>query len=337
MKKFALLIIVLTLLLIGCNGDKQTKDTNEQKIEKVTVAQWGQEKYLIYLSFYIAQEKGFFKEQGLEVNLKFSGNDDQVFATVMNGEALFGIGDPVFTAIAREKGGKGKVVASIVNGVALWGIAKKEKGLMEITEPNQLDGLRIGTFPKPSTTYTLIKNTIDQNNLKNAKIVETTFGAQIALLESDNADIAMDLEPGASIAESKGYEIVYSMPKFYGDYSFTGLTTIDDVIENNSNIVQKMVNAIEKSNVFAHNNIEETVKVAQSLFPRQEPEVIKTAVHRMVNEKTIPPHAFTSMKGWKKAIDIRVQVGDLKTSNNTGIVIDNSFAIKAQKMLKENE
>ncbi len=337
MKNIIVLILVSTLFLIGCNGNKKKKETEKQKIEQVTVAQWGQEKYLIYLPFYLAQEKGFFKEQGLDVKIKFSGNDDQVFATVMKGEALFGIGDPVFTAISREKGGKGKVVASIVNGVALWGIAKKDTKITEISDGNQLEGLRIGTFPKPSTTYTLVKNTIDENNLGNTKIVETTFGAQIALLESDNADIVMDLEPGASIAESKGYKIVYSMPKFYGDFSFTGLTTIEDVIENKSEIVQKMVNAIEMANVFAHKNIDETVKVAQSLFPTQDAEVIEKAVYRMVNENTIPPHALTSMEGWNKAIDIRVQVGDLKTKDKTEQAVDNSFAINAQKIKTENE
>ncbi len=337
MKNVIVLILASTLFLIGCNGNKKKKETEKQKIEQVTVAQWGQEKYLIYLPFYLAQEKGFFKEQGLDVKIKYSGNDDQVFATVMKGEALFGIGDPVFTAIAREKGGKGKVVASIVNGVALWGIAKKDKHIPYIENAKQLEGLRIGTFPKPSTTYTLVKNTIEQNHLKNTKIVETTFGAQIALLESGNADIVMDLEPGASIAESKGYEIVYSMPKFYGDFSFTGLTTIEEVIKHKPYIVQKMVNAIEKANVFAHNNIDETVKVAQSLFPTQNAEVIKKAVYRMVNENTIPQHAITSMDGWHKAINIRVQVGDLKTKDKTDLAVDNSFAINAQKMKKENE
>ncbi len=337
MKNILLILLASILLLISCDNKKKKKETEKPKIEKVTVAQWGQEKYLIYLPFYLAQEKGFFKEQGLEINIKYSGNDDQVFATVMTGEALFGIGDPVFTAISREKGGKGKVVASIVNGVALWGIAKKDTKISEITDGKQLEGLRIGTFPKPSTTYTLVKNTIDQNELKIAKIVETTFGAQIALLESDNADIVMDLEPGASIAESKGYKIVYSMPKFFGDFSFTGLTTIEDVIENKPDIVQKMVNAIEIANVYAHNNIDETVKVAQSLFPTQDAEVIKRAVYRMVNENTIPPHAMTSIKGWNKAINIRVQVGDLKTADKTDLAIDNSFALKAKKLNQENE
>src|SRR5579863_8709222 len=79
---------------------------------KIVVAQWGQEKYLIYLPVYIAQEKGFFKARNLDVSIAFSGNDDQVFATVARGDAQFGVGDPIFTAMSRQRGFDGIVVAS---------------------------------------------------------------------------------------------------------------------------------------------------------------------------------------------------------------------------------
>ena len=88
---FTLLIVSTSLILgnIACGPPPVSNG-----VKTVTVAQWGQEKYLIYLPFYLAQEKGFFKEEGLSVSLVFSGNDDQVFASVLQGSAQFGIGDP---------------------------------------------------------------------------------------------------------------------------------------------------------------------------------------------------------------------------------------------------
>lgn len=324
----SIFLMALTIGITICNScNNKAKTVNSTSI---TVAQWGQEKYLIYLPFYIAQKKGFFKDEGLDIAIKFSGNDDQVFATVLKGEAQFGIGDPVFTAISREKGANGKVVAAIVNGVALWGVTNNPK-IPQITSADQLAGLRIGTFPQPSTTYTLIKNTITQggDKLKNTKIVEAPIGSQIALLENKSADIAMELEPAASIDESNGYRVVYSLPQFFGDFSFTGLTTTDDFIKQNPEIVQKMVNAIEKACRYAHSDVEGTIKVAQSLFPTQKPEVIAKAVRRMISENTLPQHALTSVQGWDKAINVRVQVGDLKPANNANLSLDNSFAEKA--------
>ena len=80
-------------------------ETIEVKKEKVVISQFGKEKFLLYLPLYIAMEDGLFAKRGLDIDLRFVGNDDQIFATVISGDAMFGVGDPVFAAISREKGG----------------------------------------------------------------------------------------------------------------------------------------------------------------------------------------------------------------------------------------
>lgn len=334
MKNLILFVMVaFSLVLGGCNSCKNEKPSSTG-LTQVTVAQWGQEKYLIYLPLYIAQEKGFFKEEGLEITLKYSGNDDQVFATVLKGEAQFGIGDPVFTAISREKGAKGKVIASIVDGVAIWGVTNKTN-INQILKPSDLAGLRVGTFPDPSTNYALMKKTILKggDTLKSTKIVQAPIGSQLALLElqSGGADIAMDLEPGTSIAVSKGYRVVYSSPKFYGRFAFTGLTTTEEYINSNMEVVQKFVNAIEKALKFCHSDEGGAVEIAAKLFPNLDKIVVTNAVKRMITEKTIPEHAIVIDEAWIKAQQVRVDIGDLKEIMKITDAVDNSFAEKALK------
>jgi NitT/TauT family transport system substrate-binding protein len=334
----ALVLIVCSVSCNSSNGAKEQHPDPVPKIaekQKVTVAQWGQEKYLIYLPFYIAQEKGFFTEEGLDISVKFSGNDDQVFATVLKGEAQFGIGDPVFTAISREKGAKGKVIASIVDGVSIWGVTNK-KDISLIQEPKDLANLRIGTFPDPSTNYALMKKTIlkGADALKKTKIVQAPIGAQLALLEKGSADIAMDLEPGTSIAESKGYRVVYSSPKFYGRFAFTGLTTTEDYIQTHKEIVQKFVNAIEKALHYCHTDEAGTIAVAEKLFSNLDKQVVANAVKRMVSDNTIPDHAAMSDEAWQKALQVRVDIGDLKAMKPTADAIDNTFATAANSLQK---
>jgi NitT/TauT family transport system substrate-binding protein len=323
--------VTLSLLLGGCNSCHNEKP-NSTGLIPVTVAQWGQEKYLIYLPLYIAQEKGFFNEEGLDISIKYSGNDDQVFATVLKGEAQFGIGDPVFTAISREKGAKGKVIASIVDGVAIWGVTNKAN-IQLIEKPSDLAGLKVGTFPDPSTNYALMKKTIIKggDTLKNTKIVQAPIGSQLALLElkTNGADIAMDLEPGTSIAVSKGYKVVYSSPKFYGRFAFTGVTTTEEYINLNKEIIQKFVNAIEKSLQYCHNDETGTIEIAAKLFPSLDKSVVSNAVNRMVNDGTIPLHAEMSDEAWQKALQVRVDIGDLKELKPTNDAVDNSFSASA--------
>jgi NitT/TauT family transport system substrate-binding protein len=329
MKYIKISFLALVILLTACNGKKTEKIKDETKVTEVTVAQWGQEKYLIYLPFYLAQERGFFEKQGLNIKVKYSGNDDQVFATVLKGEALLGIGDPIFTAIARENGAKGKVVASLVNGVSIWGVTKKDIPFIESSD--DLKGLKLGTFPAPSTIYTLMQNTINDNNLENTKIVQAPIGSQIALIENDDADIAMELEPGASLAVSQGYKVVYSGAKFYGPFAFTGVTTTEENIANNKETIQKFVNALEQALVFARKSLKETIETAQALFPSLDKEIVANAVNRMITDKTIPVTTAMSNESWQNALKIRLQMGDIKNLKPTEDAVDNSFANNAVK------
>jgi NitT/TauT family transport system substrate-binding protein len=327
MKYIKISILALVVLFTACNGNKKQPKENTNTPTEVTVAQWGQEKYLIYLPFYLAQERGFFEKQGLNIKVKYSGNDNQVFATVLKGEALLGIGDPIFTAIARENGAKGKVVASIVDGVSIWGVTKKDIPFIESSD--DLKGLKLGTFPAPSTIYTLMQNTIDDNNLENTKIVQAPIGSQIALIENGDADIAMELEPGASLAVSQGYKVVYSGAKFYGPFAFTGVTTTEENIENNKETIQKFVNALEQALVFARKSPKETIETAQSLFPSLDKKIVANAVNRMITDKTIPVTTAMSNESWQNAMKIRLQMGDIKEVKPTEDAVDNSFANNA--------
>lgn len=319
------LIVILSFVLLFINCARKKEEAKE-KVE-ITIAQWGHAKYLIYIPVYIAQEKGFFAEEGIETKIKFSGNDDQTFATVIKGEAQFGVGDPIFTAISREQGYPGKVVASIVDGVSLWGLTKNPD-LKFINKTEDFANLTIGTFPAPSTTYTLVKKTIQKGGeaLKNTKIKEAPIGTQIALLEKGEADIVMMLEPGASQAENMGYRIVCSFPQVWGPFVFTGLTTTEDYINSHPDIVQKVVNALEKSVRFAHADYEGAVEVGVKVFPDLSKEVVSNAIKRMLIDKTIPEHVDISDEAWQKALQVRVDVGDLKKLQQTAESVDNSFA-----------
>ena len=332
MKIFSTVLVLVSItLLLGCNGCNRLNEERGHK--KITVAQFGQDKYLIYLPFYLAMEKGFFRDEGLDIHIKYSGNDDQVFATVLKGEAQFGIGDPIFTAISREKGAKGKVVASIVDGVSVWGITKKN--IKRIEKVDDLAGLKIGTFPAPSTVYTLIRNTINVNKVKLGKtdVVQAPIGSGIALLENGSADIAMALEPDASIAESKGYTIVYSMAKFYGSFAFTGVTTTEDYIKSDKQTVQNFVNAIERALQYVRGNQDSTVVVAQHLFPEIDKKVIANAVARMIVDNTIPHHVNISKEGWQQAMIIRQQIGDISIITALEDAVDTSFSSYAKNKI----
>lgn len=313
----------------SCDRPKTEKPV--PNLTKVTVAQWGQERYLIYLPLYVAMEEGFFRDAGLDVTLVYTGNDDQTFAAVVSGSAQFGVGDPAFAAISNERGMPARVIATIVGGVAIWGIAKND-AVKPVTRPEDLAGLRIGTFPSPSTNYALMKALVESRPeaLKATTIIQADIGAQIALLESNTADIAMVLEPAASRAEAQGYRVVYSSPRFHGPFTFTGITTTRDYLEKNGSIAESFVMALEKALRSSHKDPTLPVQVGKKLFPSLDATVVERAVTRMLDEKTYPEHAIVPEQAWQALLDVRLKVGDLKNMQSMPTTVDNSFADKAR-------
>jgi len=301
--RFLVIMIVGAAALTACFGSNNQKESSD-----VVVAQWGSEKYLIYLPVYIAQEAGFFEDQGLNVSIEFSGNDDQVFAKVLRGDAQFGVGDPIFTAVSRQQGADGLVVASIVDRVALWGVAQ-EPDFIEDTVG--FSGKRIGTFPRPSTTYTLLNDTISSDTVMDAAIVEIPIGNELALLESGSADIVMMLEPSASIAEAEGYSIVTSFPKIWGQFAFTGLTTTQSYADENNQTVLAMMAALQDAANLAHSDRERAVQIASELFPTIDGAVIESAVNRMLDDETLPRSVNLSKNSWVSSVRVRQRVGDV--------------------------
>ena len=95
MKSVYYYLSVLIIFLSACH-------TNKSELETIKVAQFGD--VFIYIPLYLANTKGFFKEEGLKVDLINTGGDDKTYAAVIGGSALFGIADPTFVAIAKEQG-----------------------------------------------------------------------------------------------------------------------------------------------------------------------------------------------------------------------------------------
>jgi NitT/TauT family transport system substrate-binding protein len=322
----AVLAGILALAAGGCGGREQVQ--SKPGPTKVTICQWGQA--LIYLPLYIAQEKNYFSDAGLKVNLTSGGADDLTWSAVASGNADFGIADPTMVAIQNEKGGvPGRVIGTIVGGVSLWGVTLDAK-VPNLATPADFKGRKIAVFRYPNTANALMKRTLLKAGLvegKDVDLVEVNYGAVLAQLKGGEADVAMVLEPAASeIQVGQGGRIVYSYPGEWGPFTFTGLTTTEKTIKERPELVRAVVGALERAVRFAHSDFEGAVAVGKKAFPDLSDAVIRAAVRRMLDEKTLPEHIGVPEDAWNAAIQLCVDVGKLKATRAYGLDVDNSFA-----------
>jgi len=312
--------LAIASVLSGC-GPKQAGS----QLETVKVAQFAE--FFLYMPLYLADAKGFFAEEKLKIEVINTGGDDKTFAAVIGGSATFGIADPTFVAIAKEQGMGGKVIAGIVNGVPFWGVAKNQ-ALPEIKDPKQLNGYSVATFASPSTAYTLQYDMFEKAGLK-PNIKQGSFGTLWTMVEAGQADIALELEPNVSIAANQGGKVLYSLAEVYGDFAITGVTVSEETAVKKPELVQRFVNALQKSVTFAHAYPDSVAFYAGKLFPDIDKTVSANAVGRIITTNTLPKNVVVSDGAWEKAVKLRYDAGDIKSLETAKSVLDMSFAKKA--------
>ncbi len=316
-------LFAAVFFLIGFSATAQT-----QPPEKIAIAQYGKERILFYLPLYVAMEEGLFAKRGLDVDLTFAGTPDHVFAAVISNDAQFGVSDPAFTAISHDKGGPGKVVVMMITKLAVSGVAKP--AIPPIKRPQQLNGLRIASPPEPSTTYTLI-NGLKRSFHLNAVIVQAPPGEQLALLDAGKADLALDFEPNVSVAEDKGYHVVFDLAAFTDPQVITGVTTTEDFIKSHPDTVQKLADGLQEAIDLIYSDPQVAFRVGAKLFPHLSDKVVHSAVNRMLSANMYPRSIVVPDELWQRTLKTRLDNGDLKKPQATSVAVDNDFALQAQK------
>ncbi len=331
MKKGILLLglVCFFLLLTRFYPTNKENLSQTERLTKVTITQYGQSKIFLYLPLYIAMEEGYFARNGLDVHLTYSGNDDQIAATVVGGYADFGVGDPIFSAIIQERGGQLKTIATLVEKAPFIGYTNKEN-IDVVKEITDFNNLVVSSFPAPSTLYTNLNNLKNAHNL-NIDIKPVTFGAQMAALEAGEVDVAMDLDPNVAIAEKQGYKAIISLSQFLPPQAITGITTRQDFILKNPEIVQKVVDSLQQAIIAFYQDDDVGLRVAEKIFPNIEKDILVRAVNRSRENALYPRDLSIKDSVWQQGITERINIGDLKQPQETSVATDNTFADKAYK------
>jgi len=319
----SILVIILVIVAYFLFYNKPVEKPKE--LTKVTVSQAFQ--HLLYIGLYVAKDAGFFEEQGLDVKIETAGGDAQTFAALTSVSSQFCQGDPAFVAIGYEQGWEGRVVVMAVDRVAIWGVTF-DQNIQPFTDPIGFKNKTVATYPNPNTSYVVQKQLIQKAGLvldRNSKILQVPFGTELATLKNKQADIAQTIEPNVSQVELQGGKVVFSYPEAWGPLAFTGLMTSKKLIDENPKLVQKVVTAYENAFQFIQNNFDSTVVIAKKQLPDLDEQIIVKALHRLIDSGCIPKHSKVDEESWRKLLQIRIDVGDLKKFPSINL-IENKFA-----------
>ena len=142
---FLSLMLVVGVLLSACAGSDPTATqaptpTGTPVVTKVSLAlDWFPNSN--HAGFYMALEKGYYRDEGLEVDIFVPANPEDVLKTVGAGRDDFGVSYQAEVLLARGAGVPVKSIAALVQHPLNSIMALEESG---ITQPRDLAGKTVG-------------------------------------------------------------------------------------------------------------------------------------------------------------------------------------------------
>lgn len=278
MKKRILAIVLaaaMTGALIGC-ADKG-KDT--EKKEKITfVLDWTPNTN--HTGLYVAQEKGYFEEAGLEVEI-VQPPEDGAEVLVASGKAQFGVSfqDSMMPAITGEDAMPIEAVAAILQHNTS-GIVSRKGGGMD--RPKGMEGKKYATWDLDLEKAT-IKNVVeaDGGDFSKIEMIPSTVTDEVSALESKSVDAIWIFYGWAGIAcEVAGLETDYFAFKDINpalDFYTPVIIGNSDWMKENPDSAKAFLSAVQKGYEYAVESPDDAADILLKASPELDEELVKAS------------------------------------------------------------
>ena len=293
---------------------------------------------------YIAQGKGFFGDEKLDVDITSTGGGGPDIRALIAGDVEFSFttGDNVI--LANQEGKRLLLVMSGLNKVFInWAMHKdtaKTKGVTEsmplADKIKTLKGLTVGVTNPGALTAHLAAFVIRKagyNPQQDVNIIPVGAGPTwLAALENRKVDVALTAPPVPETAISRGFAIMFinnakgedpSIPEFLME----NLVARPETVAKDPDLVRRMVRALTRANQWALKSTPE--QVADALKPfmgKTEPELLLAGVKAVM--PALSPDGRTSERSVQVTQDILEQAGILKKRVPQSEIVTNEFLSK---------
>lgn len=262
-----------------------------QSLTKVVMAAGGDG--LHYSAIHIANAAGFFKEEGLELEIVDVNSGPRQAAALMGGSALFAPLGLIHEIKIISEGGSLVAASNLFAKLDIHVVISKDSiaktGIKNDMSPDEkvkrLKGLRLGITSPGSTTDTNIRTIFKSRGLDPDQMVQLQpVGGgtnMLAAFEKGILDGFVWSAPQPQIAVNRDGATIVLDP-FRGDLPeeegvpYLVMAINRDTEKQNADLLRKTMRALTKGMLFAHKNPDEGLKYVQAHFPEFDRDVLKT-------------------------------------------------------------
>ena len=331
-KKIIITIAIIVILgIIGIiiaqnmqNKDEQLGDLKTIKVNEVT-------RSVFYAPQYVAINNGYFKENGIDIELTTGQGADAVMTAVLASQCDIGFAGPEASIYVYNEGKEDytQVFALMTKKDGSFLVARNKTdnfSWQDLKGTTVIPG-RKGGVPYMTLRYVLKKNGIDPDN---DLVLDDSikFDLMAGAFASGNAEYVTLFEPTASLTqnEGKGY-IVASVGKAAGEIPYTAYFAKKSYIEENSKLIQSFTNAIYKGQKWVAENSARDIAVSiQSFFPDTSVDVLETAIQSYKDIDAWNDTPILTEDSFERLEEVMIEAGELKNKVPYDKIVNNEYA-----------
>lgn len=335
MKKLKLVSLFLTILLVSgllLTGCSTNDDLTKVKLIEVTHS-------VFYAPQYVAISKGFFEEEGIDIELINGKGADKCMTALLSGEADIGFMGSEASIYVYNQGKEDFVVnfAQLTqrDGSFLVSREKDENFSFEKLRGKTIIGGRIGGMPEMTLEYVLRKNGLEPGKDVNIR-TDIQFDVMAGAFTGGEGDYVTLFEPVATNLEKEGRGyVVASIGAEGGNIPYTSYSTTAEFLKKNPELVEGFTNAVYKGMLWVQSSTSEQVaEVLKEHFPDADVDTLAKLVTRYKDQDTWKPDPVLTREGFEQIQNIMQDAGQLDRRAPYDKLVVDEFAKKAMQNIK---
>jgi NitT/TauT family transport system substrate-binding protein len=323
LKKIVLIMLGMALVLSGCAGNLSTEEAGT--LTKIRLPM-GYIPNIQFAPFYVAVQKGYFREAGLEIDFDYKFETD--------GVALVGSGDLPFAVVSGEQVLLARAQGLPVTYVAAWYqqypvsvVAKSEQNVLI---PQDLKGKKIGLPGLFGATYVGLRALLFEAKMKESDVTLDSIGFnQVDLLAAGQQDIVVGYTANEPIQlKARGIAVTEIRVADYVQLASNGILANEKVVQENPKLVRAFVGAFLKGLADTIANPDEALNVSAAHIPNfsdLDASVQKQVLLTSIEEWKADRLGYSDPQAWENMQNILLDMGLINQKLDLSKAYTNEF------------
>lgn len=322
-RKFVLIILGMVLALSACTSSGSSNPAAGLTKIRLPV---GYVANIQFAPLYVAMQKGYFREAGIEVNLDYKFETD--------GVALVGAGDLPFAVVSGEQVLLARAQGLPVVYVAAWYqqypvsvIAKSELGVLI---PQDLKGKKIGLPGLFGASYVGLRALLFEAKIKESDVTLDSIGFnQVELMAAGQQNVVVVYTANEPVQlRARGIPVTEIRVADYVKLASNGILTSEKVISENPALVRAFVGAFLKGLSDTITNPGEAFKISASYIPNfasLDQNVQKQILTTSIEEWKADRLGYSDPQAWENMQNVLIEMGLVTQKMDLSKAFTNEF------------